>query len=201
MSRLLGIRIKNYRSLANVKIGQVQYAQGEPLPALACFIGPNGSGKSTLLDAFGFIADCLLEGIEAACDKPLRGGFDRLRTQGAKGPIEFEIFFDLGDAARPIVYELHVAKVKGVPTVTLETLRQRRVGETRGKPYYFLKLENGQGKVWAGSAVSVKNEGKDAAEKVQLADGNRLGITTLGNLTQHPRIVQFRTYVEQWYLS
>lgn len=200
MSRLLGIRIKNYRALADVAVGQVKYAKGDPLPPLAAFIGPNGSGKSTFLDAFGFVADCLLEGVEAACDKPARGGFDRLRTQGSNGPIEFEIFFDDGDPARPIVYQLHVNKKKGVPGVVFETLRQRRQGETRGKPYYFLKLEDGSGKVWAGDAVSGDQESL-GAERVDLADVNRLGITTLGNLSQHPRIVRFRAYVEQWYLS
>jgi len=57
MARLLGIRIKNYRALAELKLGQVTYAQGDALPRLACLIGPNGSGKSTLLDAFGFVSD------------------------------------------------------------------------------------------------------------------------------------------------
>ena len=90
MARLLGIRIKNYRALADFQLGQVEYAKGDSLPRLTCLIGPNGSGKSTVLDAFGFVADCLLEGVEAACDKPNRGGYDRLHTQGTHGPIEFE---------------------------------------------------------------------------------------------------------------
>ena len=49
--RLLGIHIKNYRALEDLRLGQVTYAEGDALPGLACFIGPNGSGKSTLLDA------------------------------------------------------------------------------------------------------------------------------------------------------
>ena len=133
MARLLGIRIKNYRTLADFRIGQVKYGIGEKMPRLACLIGPNGSGKSTVLDVFGFVADCLLEGVEAACDKPARGGFERLRTQGKSGPLEFEIFFEDDDAERPIVYELHVDLMDGVPKIVKETLRQRRKGETRGK--------------------------------------------------------------------
>ncbi len=200
MARLLGIRIKNYRALAEFRLGQVEYGKGEPLPRLACLIGPNGSGKSTVLDAFGFLADCLLEGVESACDKPHRGGFDRLRTQGTSGPIEFEIFFEAGDELRPIVYELFVNLVNNVPSVVKETLRQRQRGETRGKPYYFLKLENGIGKVWAGQSVSVSAQSRDS-RKVQLAALDKLGIATLGNLAEHPRIVQLRSYIEQWYLS
>ncbi|MBI3270935.1 MAG: AAA family ATPase [Planctomycetes bacterium] len=200
MARLLGIRIRNYRSFADLKLGQVKYAQGEQLPRFACFIGPNGSGKSTLLDAFGFVSDCLLEGVEAACDKPARGGFERLRRQGVKAPIMFEIFFEHEDAARPIVYELHIDLIEGVPKVVKETLRQRRSGETVGKPYYFLKLDRGRGKVWAGDYVGSGSD-DTKADRVTLADLNRLSIATHGNLAEHPRIVALRGYIEQWYLS
>ncbi|MDP3158081.1 MAG: AAA family ATPase [Archangium sp.] len=200
MARLLGFRVKNYRTLADLQLGQVQYARGTPLPRLTCLIGPNGSGKSTILDAFGFVADCLLEGVEAATDKAARGGFDRLRTQGQSGPIEFEIFFEDDDEDRPMVYELHVNLINGVPGVVKETLRQRQQGEVRGKPYYFLKLENGEGKVWAGQKVEVKAQKKDS-QSVSLAEADKLGIATLGNLSEHPRIVKLRSYIEQWYLS
>jgi predicted ATPase len=199
MARLLGIRIKNYRALADFRLGQVKYATGDALPRLTCLIGPNGSGKSTLLDAFGFVADCLLEGVEAACDKPGRGGFERIRTQGEVGPIEFEIFFEADDPKRPIVYELVLDLVNDVPAVVKETLRQRQRGETRGKPYYFLKLDRGKGKVWAGDLLDVA-QSRDA-QKIQLAELDKLGIATLGNLSEHPRIVLLRSYVEQWYLS
>jgi len=197
MSRLLGVRIKNFKAFEDLAIGQVQYSSGDPLPRFVCFIGPNGSGKSSLLDAFGFIADCLLEGVEAACDKPHRGGFERLRTQGAKGAISFEIFFEDEDPSRPIVYDFDIDLKEGVPIVVSENLRQRRKGQTLGKPYYFLKLKKGHGKAWKGDYVS----GQDTATIIELADQNRLGLTTLGNLTEHPRIVRLREYVEQWYLS
>jgi predicted ATPase len=197
MSRLLGVRIKNFKAFEDLAIGQVEYGSGDPLPRFACFIGPNGSGKSSLLDVFGFVADCLLEGVEAACDKPHRGGFERLRTQGASDPISLEIFFEDDDAARPIVYDFKLGLKNGVPVVISENLRQRRKGQTRGKPYYFLKLTNGAGKAWKGDFLS----SEDAATGIQLADLNRLGLTTLGNLAEHPRIVRLREYIEQWYLS
>lgn len=200
MARLLGIHIRNYRALADVSLGQVQYGRGTPLPRLTCLIGPNGSGKSTVLDAFGFVADCLLDGVEAACDKSWRGGFDRLRTQGQTGAISFEIFFEADDPARPIVYQLVVDLVDGIPAAVEETCRQRREGETLGKPYYFLKLKKGRGKVWKGQAVEAE-KGTRNSQPVALANLDKLGIATLGNLSEHPRIVALRTYVEQWYLS
>jgi predicted ATPase len=200
MARLLGIRIKNFKSFSDLKLGQVEYGKGEPLPSFVCFIGPNGSGKSTLLDAFGFVSDCLLEGIESACDKPARGGFDRLRTQGSSGPISFEIFFEHDDPERPIVYNLQIDLIEGIPSATKESLRQRRKGETRGQPYLFLNLNRGRGRVWAGKALGAAQDLK-MSKPVRLADLNQLGLSSLGNLAEHPRIVALRGYIEQWYLS
>jgi predicted ATPase len=197
MSKLRGLRVKNFKAFEDLAIGQVQYGEGIALPRFACFIGPNGAGKSSLLDVFGFISDCMLEGVEVACDKPHRGGFERLRTQGQRGPISFELFFDDDDAARPIVYDVQIDLRKGIPLVVAENLRQRRKNETRGKPFYFLKLKNGAGKAWEGDFLS----GDDAGSSINLADLNRLALTTLGNLKEHPRIVRLREYIEQWYLS
>jgi predicted ATPase len=199
MPRLLGLKIQNYRSLSDVSLGQVGYGQGEPLPPLSCFIGPNGSGKSTLLDAFGFMADCLREGVEAACDKPQRGGLSKLRTQGSPDPIHFEIYYRETPQSRPITYSFSIGEVSGVPVVIGETLRQRRKGQKHGRPYPFLRLENGEGSVWAGELT----EDEEGAPKldIKLDDVSRLGITTLGQLKEHPRIVGLRSYIESWYLS
>lgn len=199
MPRLLGIRIQNYKSLSDIHLGQTGYGQGTPLPSLSCFIGPNGSGKSSLLDAFGFLADCLRQGVEAACDEPQRGGFARLRTQGAVGPIQFQLYYRENLQSRPITYSFSINEVKGIPVVTEETLRQRRRGQKHGQPFPFLRLENGEGSVWAGD----KTENEEGATKldIRLDDRSRLGITTLGQLKEHPRIVGLRSYIESWYLS
>jgi predicted ATPase len=201
MARLLGIRIKNFRSLADFSLGQAKYGNGDALPRLACLIGPNGSGKSTVLDAFGFIADALIDGVEVACDRAHRGGFASLRTQGATGPIEFEIFFDGEDNRPPIGYLVHIDVVGDVPKVVKETLRQREPDTDRGRPYHFLNLDkNGNGKVWAEQAIDAGAE-KNTSKAVRLVERNRLGIATLGNFAEHPRIGALRTYIEQWYLS
>lgn len=199
MAHLLGLRIQNYRSLADVTLGQVGYGQGDPLPPLTCFIGPNGSGKSTLLDAFGFMADCLRDGVEAACDVPQRGGFSRLRTQGSDGPIRFDLYYRESLQARPITYSFAVDEVDGLPVVVEETLKQRRRGQKHGRPFPFLRLEQGVGRVWAGDAT--EDEEGATSREIQLDDIGRLGITTLGQLKEHPRIVGLRSYIESWYLS
>ncbi len=216
MARLLGLHIKNYKALHDVRIGQLDYAtRTEVLPELCCFIGANGSGKSTILDALGFLADSLREGVESACDKPQRGGFSHLRTQGQDGPIELMLYFSAEQQDRPIRYELAVGERNGVPTVVRESLFQARKGKDRGRLYPFLQLEEGRGSVWAGDALEegqlaprTRAKPRPSAPKkrprssrVELDDRTKLGITTLGNLKAHPRIVALRSYIESWYLS
>jgi predicted ATPase len=154
------------------------------LPSLSCFIGPNGSGKSTLLDAFGFMADCLREGVEAACDKPQRGGFSKLRSQGRRGWISFQLLYQETPLSGAMTYGFAVDLQSGIPVVVNEYLRDR---DPEGA---LLVLNDGEGHVWAGEKL-----------KVRLDEPSRLGIATLGNLKEHPRIVGLRSYIENWYLS
>jgi predicted ATPase len=201
MARIEGISIQNYRSLKDVSIGKTFENQRDaPLPHLMTIIGPNGSGKSSLMDAFGFIGDCLAEGVEDACDKPHRGGFERLRTKGKTGPIQFEIYYRQDKNSRPISYSLSIDIDKsGRPFVASERLRQRRKGQSVGQPYSFLEVAQGSGFAWAGEATEKEEGGLKVV--VKLEDPQRLGITTLGNLADHPRIVKFREFLEGWYLS
>lgn len=199
MPQLLGIKIQNYRALQSIELGQTGYGKGVPLPRLVCFVGPNGSGKSTILDAFSFLSDCLREGVEAACDKPHRGGFERLRTQGSSGAIKFLLYYRETPNSRPITYELEIGLVDNTPVVTLEILRQRRKNQSYGQPYPFLRLRNGEGQAWSGAGTEA--EESSASVDVNLDDASRLGITTLGQLKEHPRILGLRSYIEGWYLS
>jgi predicted ATPase len=201
MARIEGIRIQNFRSLRDVTLGRTfENQKGVPLPAMFAVIGPNGSGKSTLMDAFGFIGDCLTLGVEDACDKPHRGGFERLRTRGQTGPIRFEIYYRQEIKERPISYSLEIdLDLDGGAVVSRERLRQRRKGMSAGRPFSFLDITHGVGEAWAGNATD--EEEVSARVTVQLEDPRRLGITTYGNLADHPRIVAFREFLEGWYLS
>jgi len=178
-------------------------------------------GKSTLFDAFGFLSDCLKGGVEEACDARGRGGFDRLRSQGQEGSIEFQIYYKEDYNYRPITYELAIdLDTDNRPYVKKERLRQRRKGQKTGWPFSFLLLDEGKGIVWKGEEEGKQvEEGQDhfdllkliekikrgdyedGGELVELNDKRKLGIATLGSLKQHPRISLFRRFIEGWYLS
>ena len=153
-----------------------------------------------------------------------RGGFNRIRSQGKGGLIEFEIYYKEDGNARPITYELSIGLDKvGRPYVQKERLRQRRKGQKYGWPFSFLILNEGKGVVWKGETEGrqidedkerfdllglidsiqkgdEKEESKET-EVVELEDKRKLGIATLGSLKQHPRISAFRRFIEGWYLS
>jgi predicted ATPase len=223
MARIEGIRIHNFRALRDVTVGRVLSLQEpEPLTPMTAVIGKNGAGKSTLFDAFGFLADCLRTGVEEAFDARGRGGFDRVKSQGAEGPIQFEVYYKEESNARPITYELSIDRdASGRPYVLKERLRQRRKGQRHGWPFSFLILNEGKGIVWRGETEGKQiDEGQldlpllietikrtedieesRETEVVELDDKRKLGIATLGSLKQHPRISAFRRFIEGWYLS
>lgn len=199
MPRLLGIQVNNFKGLADLTLGQVGYGKGTPLPRFMCLVGPNGSGKSSVLDVFSFVSDCLREGVGAACDKPHRGGFERLRTQGRTGPMAFTLYFKQAPKARPITYSFSIDLEHGLPIVVSETLLQGRSNQTGGQPYRFLYLDRGTGEAWPGQGF----DGDASAPKVPvtLDDPTKLGITVLGQFKEHERITGLRSYIEGWYLS
>jgi predicted ATPase len=225
MAKIEGIRIQSFRALGDVTIGRLWELQDKaPLTPLTAVIGKNGVGKSTLFDAFGFLADCLKNGVEEACDLRGRGGFPRIRSQGRQGPIAFEVYYREEPSARPITYELAIdIDSTGRPYVKNERLRQRRKSQTRGRPFSFLILDGGKGIVWKGEKegrqiddqkgdFSLSDlmetirrdpyfEESSETEIIELEDRRRLGIATLGSLRQHPRISAFRQFIEGWYLS
>jgi predicted ATPase len=224
MAKIEGIRIQNFRALKDVTLGKLWNSQtADPLSPMTAVIGKNGVGKSTFFDAFGFLSDCLRSGVEEACDARGRGGFERIRSQGQTGPIEFEIYYKEDGNARPITYEVTInIDTAGRPYVQKERLRQRRKNQSHGWPFSFLILNEGKGLAWKGDAdvshlgkeqenvdvislfenlEDLNTEESSKTEVVELSDKRKLGIATLGSLKQHPRISAFRQFIEGWYLS
>ena len=208
MAQILGFRVQNFRVLRDVTLGKLWNTKQLPLSSLVAVIGKNGSGKSTLFDAFGFLRDALQVGVEEACDLKQRGGYGRLVSAGGTGPIRFELYYRETLKDRPITYELSIAAdTKGRPFVEQERLRQRRKGQATGRPYSFLRIDSGKGKVWSGEETSTNalddsdNVEEPSSENIEFFDARQLAISTLGVLKSHPRIAKFRQFLESWYLS
>jgi len=212
MAILEGIQIQNYRALKDITLGKTLYERDqEALPRLVTVIGENGAGKSSLLDALGFLGDCLVEGVEAACDKSNRGGFENIRTKGLSDPIKFEIRYKESISARPISYSLYIGSDEdGRAQVVYERLRQRRKGQSYGRPFSFLELTNGEGYAWSGTEGYEPGTGtghvattSERSERipVKMKDRAVLGIATLGTLANHERVTGFRDFLTGWYLS
>ena len=221
MAKIQGFRVRNFKVLRDVTLGRLwNQPEGQPLTDLTAVIGKNGVGKSALFDAFGFLADALNAGVEDACDARGRGGFERIRSLGAIGPIEFEVYYKENANARPITYEVAIdVDESGRPYVLREGLRQGRQGVSYDRPLVFLILNDGTGWAWTGEeegfAIDLSKKPpsiealtrlatvgeSDEKEVIELEDRRRLGIATLGALKQHPRISAFRRFIEGWHLS
>ena len=203
MGKIEGIKIQNYGVLKDIVLGKTRTHQNvRALGNLVAVIGPSGNGKSTLADAFGFIADCLEMGVEAACDANNRGGYEKLISQGATAPILFELYYRESSNTRPITYELEIDSDKmGRPYVKRERLRQRV--KSYWWPRSFMYLQDGIGYAFEGNDDGGQNDDGSIIGKkveVQLADIRRPGIVTLGAMKQYDRIEKFLSFLKSWYL-
>ena len=204
MGKILGIAIKNYGSLRDIKMGKLfSDRKDDELGNMVAIIGPSGNGKSTIADAFGFISDCISSDVETACDEKNRGGFDQLISQSEAKEIHFEIYYKENQNSRPITYELTISKDRNDrPYVKEERLRQRPAKNRYGQPRSFLYLTEGKGFAYEGSDGGEEENGKADGKKVQveLSETRTLGIVTLGVMKQYSRIEKFLQFLKSWYL-
>lgn len=204
MGKILGIAIKNYGSLRDIKMGKLfSDRNSDELGNMIAIIGPSGNGKSTIADAFGFISDCISTDVETACDEKNRGGFDQLVSQCGAKEIHFEIYYKESNNSRPITYELTIGKDRNErPYVKEERLRQRPAKNRYGQPRSFLYLTEGKGYAYEGSEGGEEDNGNSDGKKVpvELSETRTLAIVTLGVMKQYSRIEKFFSFLKSWYL-
>ena len=198
MAILEGIQIKNFRALKDVTLGRVLSNNKQTaLPRLVAIIGANGTGKSSILDALSFLGDCLTEGVEAACDKPHRAGFDKLRTLGSHEAMKFEIRYRR-EGESPINYTLHIdCDPSGHVYVAKEELKHKPIDRIGGgQPLTFISLKNGKGNAWIGGEKIPQNR-----VRIEMGSDQELAIDAVRALKDHPEIQRFREFMKRWYLS
>ena len=151
MPKIVGFRVQNYGVLKDVALGDLQsssVAVHHPLTPLTAVIGKNGVGKSTLFGTFGFLSDCLAQGVEAACDANGRGGFERLRTKGQADAMRFTVRYIESATDLPLNYQLSIdLDSRWLPYVRFEALFQDSMKSARK---FFLVRGAGAGIAWKG---------------------------------------------------
>ena len=198
MARIEGFRVKNFKALKDVTLGRLRSRdQEQPLTPMTAVIGKNGVGKSALFDAFGFLADALKAGVEEACDARMRGGFEKIKTQGQADPIEFELLYREHENEPVIMYNITIdMDEKKRPYVLSEYMYEI----SKNSIVSFLLLDKGKGSLRKKKSLEIEEAEYDFGI-IHLEDQRKLGVATLGNLNEDLRISAFRRFIEGWYLS
>jgi predicted ATPase len=92
--RFTRIRLENWRNFLSVDAA---------VTGRVFLVGPNASGKSNFLDALRFLQDIAAVGggLQAAVQRPARGGVSRLRCLAARRYPDVGIGVDVGDESAP----------------------------------------------------------------------------------------------------
>lgn len=176
------LTVQNYRVLRDVTFNK--------LSPLTVLFGPNGSGKSTVFDVFAFLHEAFTTNLRRAWDRRNRIG--EIRSRGAHGPVVFEIKYRESAKANLVTYRLAIDERRGAPVVA-EELLQWTIAPKQGRPKDILKFSDGAGSVYD----------EDSGERFEeaLDSPDLLAVSTLGQLSRHPRVAALRRFISGWYLS
>ena len=183
-----GIEIKNYRLFRNLSLSN--------LPRMTVVVGANGSGKTMLFDVFTFLKDALTENVSAAVAR--RGGFRELLSRDATGPIEITLKFR-ESGGRLVTYQLVIGSDKGRVVVEREVLRYRR-GQ-RGQPWRFVDFSRGIGTAITNESAYGEEGAEEKRDEYALDDPSILAIKGLGQFREFRVVSEFRSLIENWYIS
>ena len=185
LARIEELEIGNFRVLKDFRLADMT-----PLTVLT---GPNGCGKSTVVDACAFLSECFATSLAHAWDK--RGGMREIRSRGVDGPVRIRMKYREKPNAPLFTYHLAIDERQGKPEIAEEWLQSE--AEVAGKPFRFLDVRKGRGKVMAGEAPNDEGSTID----VDLASSDLLAVSVLGQLKRHPRVVELRKFITDWHVS
>jgi len=131
MNGLTELRVKNYRSLADVSL--------DSGPVNVIF-GPNGAGKSTLLDTLYFFRDCAIRGVELASSERSHG--IGILWDGAQDDARISIAVATEYADYELTFSLSSGRIEPFPgerlrlKATGQVLIDRRVGTDQASLFH-----------------------------------------------------------------
>jgi predicted ATPase len=176
------LTIRNYRVLRDVTF--------DKLSPLTVLFGPNGSGKSTVFDVFVFLHEAFTTNLRRAWDR--RNRLHEIRSRGTEGPVEFELKYREARRSRLVTYRIVIDEQRGLPVVLEETL-QWNIAPGPGRPKDILRFTRGEGNVY--------DDKTDHHSYEKLDSPDLLAVSTLGQLSRHPRVAALRRFISGWYLS
>lgn len=177
------LTIQNYRVLKDVTFDR--------LTPLTVLFGPNGSGKSTVFDVFAFLHEAFTTNLRRAWDR--RNRLHEIRSRSSAGPVIFELTYrEAKKNSRLVTYRLAIDEHRGAPVVVEETLRWN-TSPGSGRPRDILRFAQGEGNVFD------EDTGESSWEALDSPD--LLAVSTLGQLSRHPRVSALRRFISGWYLS
>lgn len=202
---ITGFWIKNYKGLKQIAVGS-SFSKSivaidmdlspYDLTRLTTFIGPSGVGKSTILDAFGFLNDCLKEGLSAALDK--RGGFDAIYHNGGTGPISIGCAFQACSIPMPLTYAVSIEKRGEAPFIDTEILVYRDNTEATGSKLVLL-FQNGDKNIR--HIAPLQGVPLIELDRIKRIDNRKLGLAALGLFEEVPDVPQLKNSLEGFHLA
>ncbi|WMP15751.1 AAA family ATPase [Thiothrix lacustris] len=208
MAMIQGIRIRNFKGLKDITLGNVcDGSNTQPLTPITAVIGKNGVGKTSLFDVFGFLADCMKYGVTEACD--VRGGFDRVVSQGQNGTIELVLCYKNSELLR-FTLKIALDSVTQKPRVEYESLfKLEQSQDNKYKKELLLEVKNGFGVVVHSDHTYVFDDEHTENFEITGKDKQYLAIASWAKITfglesriiSQKRFISFRDFVEGWYMS
>lgn len=202
MAMIQGIRIRNFKSLKDITLGNVcDGSNTQPLTPITAVIGKNGVGKTSLFDVFGFLADCMKYGVAEACD--VRGGFDRVVSQGQDDIIELILCYRQKSDLAPLRFELTIALDKTIqqPYVKRESLFQLTQENNIYKRRFFLEVNDGKGAITHDDHIHVFRTPDKDKQYLAIANWAKITFEMESRIVSQTRFALFRDFVEGWYMS
>ena len=180
------IQIHNFKVFQNVKL--------ENLGSMEVFLGENGAGKTTFFNIFGFMKACLTENVRSALQA--RGSYHEVRSRDANGDIQLIFNFRPPSDGLLYTYKLQIGINERIePAVIYEALYA-----DEEKTSIFIRKSTF---IICNKSLKEKSENitDDEIPDFKLSDEHLLALNIIGQMTEYPIAVEFRKYVENWFVS
>jgi len=188
--KLETIEIHNFKVFQNVKLDNIG--------SMGVFLGENGAGKTTFFDIFGFMKACLTDNVRSALQA--RGGYNEVHSRDVEGDIQLIFKYRLSPDKPLCTYELHIGiDRRKNPVINRERLSYRR--GSGGKPWNFIDFYLGKGEAITNEGALKENIEDAAREEFNLASPDILAIKSLGQMQKFSAAVEFRKFLEDWFVS